>query len=165
MTAVSRWPLVALVTLACGFMPAIAQEAEAPAPAPHPDVPCEHRPYSILVTVNNVKDDRGAIAIELYDDVPEHFLRAYFKLDRIFVPAAKGEVKACVSVPKAGSYALAVFHDRNDNMKFDKTWIGLPAEPYGTSNNPRFEMRAPRLDEAIFDVNGPLTPMTVTLHG
>ncbi len=163
MTAISRWPLVALLTLACGFFPATAQEATAPEVAA--EVPCEQRPFSILVTVNNVKSERGSIAIELYDDVPEHFLRAYFKLDRILVPAAKGEVKACVPVPKAGRYALGVFHDRNDNVKFDKTWIGLPAEPYGTSNNPRFEMRAPRLDEAIFDVSGPATPMLVTLRG
>lgn len=161
MTAGYRWPFAALITFACGFLPALAQE-EAP---PHTDMPCEQRPYSILVTVNNIKDERGSITIELYDDAPEHFLRGFFKLDRVRVPAVKGEVTACVPVPKAGGYALAVFHDRNDNTKFDKTWIGLPSEPYGTSNNPRFEMRAPRLDEALFQVNGPSTPMTVTLRG
>ena len=165
MAVSKRWPLAVFIALACGFLPAAAQEAAAPEPGPTPDIPCEQRPYSILVTVNNVKDERGSITIELYDDVPEHFLRGFFKTGLVRVPATKGEVKACVAVPKAGRYALAVYHDRNDNTKFDKTWIGLPAEPYGTSNNPRFEMRAPRLDEAIFDVNGPLTPMTVTLRG
>ena len=163
MTAVYRWPLVALITLACGFLPAVAQEATPTDPTA--DVPCEHRPYSVLLTVNGIKDDRGSITVELYDDVPEHFLHGFFKLDRIRVPAAKGEVKVCVPVAKAGGYAMAAFQDRNDNTKFDKTWIGLPAEPYGTSNNPRFEMRAPRLDEALFEVNGPLTPMTITLRG
>ena len=162
MTAACRWPLMAFVAFIYGLTPALAEEQ--PATAPASDIPCEQRPFSILATVNNIKDDRGTITIELYDDVPEHFLRGYFKLERIRVPAKKGEVKVCIAVPKAGGYALAVFQDRNDNAKFDKTWVGLPAEPYGTSNNPKFEMRAPRLDEALFQVAGPLTPMLMTLH-
>ncbi len=161
MSFVRRWPVTALLAFALAAPMAMAEDNHDSAAA----VPCEQRPYSILVTVNNIKDDRGVVVVELYDDVPEHFLKGVFRSDRIRVPAAKGAVTVCVPVPKAGGYAIASFHDRNDNTKFDKTWIGLPAEPYGTSNNPRFEMRAPRLDEAIFEVKGPLTPMTVTLRG
>jgi uncharacterized protein (DUF2141 family) len=167
MIAVMRWPFAAMLVLTCGLLPAMAAEEPAVLPklAPVSDVPCDEQPYSVLLTIANVKEARGSIAIELYDEVPEHFLRGYFKVGIVRVPAVKGEVTACVPIPKAGGYGLAVYHDRNDNTKFDKTWLGLPSEPYGTSNNPRFELRAPRIDEALFQVTGPLTPMKVNLRG
>ena len=33
-----------------------------------------------------------------------------------------------------GKYAIAIYHDKNDNDEFD-TFFGLPAEKYGFSKN------------------------------
>src|SRR5689334_2221238 len=72
-------------------------------------VACEHRPYSVLISVTNVKSNKGTITVDLHDDVPENFLKGAKKLDRVRVPAVPGETKVCVPVPKAGGYAIALY--------------------------------------------------------
>jgi uncharacterized protein (DUF2141 family) len=55
---------------------------------------------------------------------------------------------ACVTVPvqnktaqivfdhvPAGTYAVSVFHDANNNNKMDKNFLGIPKEGYGASLN------------------------------
>ena len=39
-------------------------------------------------------------------------------------------------LPK-GDYAIAVFHDSNNNGRLDKNLMGIPTEKYGFSNNAR----------------------------
>lgn len=36
-----------------------------------------------------------------------------------------------------GKYGIAVYHDKNTNGTFDRSFLGLPKEPYGFSNNPK----------------------------
>ena len=43
-------------------------------------------------------------------------------------------------------------HDKNDNQRFDKNWLGMPRESWGVSNNVRPRLRAPRFDEARLDL-------------
>ena len=51
-----------------------------------------------------------------------------------------------------GTYAVTVYHDENDNRRFDKNWIGVPKEAWGVSNNVHPRLRAPRFDEARLDL-------------
>ncbi len=150
-----------------------AQEVASAAPAPDAfamsDDPavnqaaCETHPYSIQITVQNVKEAVGTITVDVHDDDPEKFLKSGGKLARIRVPAQQGETTFCAAVPKAGIYALALYHDRNGNMKLDKTWIGLPSEPFALSNNPPKRLAMPRHKDSAFEVNGPRTPVVVEL--
>src|SRR5262245_36276949 len=50
----------------------------------------------------------------------------------------------------AGSYAVQVMHDENDNGKVDSNFMGIPTEGYGFSNNPQV-MRKAYFSEAKFD--------------
>ena len=51
-----------------------------------------------------------------------------------------------------GRYAITVYHDKNDNRRFDKNWLGMPKEDWGVSNNVRPRLRAPRFTEAVRDL-------------
>ena len=51
-----------------------------------------------------------------------------------------------------GTYAVTVYHDENNNGRFDKNWIGMPTEAWGVSNNVHPRLRAPRFDEARLDL-------------
>ena len=51
-----------------------------------------------------------------------------------------------------GRYAVTVYHDKNDNRRFDKNWLGMPKEDWGVSNDVRPRLRAPRFDEAVRDL-------------
>ena len=50
-------------------------------------------------------------------------------------PAKPGVVELRVRNVKPGAYSIAVFHDTNGNGKLDRSFIGLPNEPYGFSND------------------------------
>jgi len=136
--------------------------------APSPEVPeegsaCETRPYSMQITVVGVREARGTITVDVHDDDPAKFLKSGGKLARIRVPAQQGETSFCVTVPKSGVYALALYHDRNANTKLDKNFIGLPSEPFGLSNNPPRRLAMPRHRDSAFEVNGPRTPVLIDL--
>jgi uncharacterized protein (DUF2141 family) len=125
---------------------------------------CGNNPYSILISVKNIKNDKGQITVDLHGDNPDTFLKSGAKLARKRVPAVKGEMQICMPVEKPGVYAIALYHDRDGNEKLNKTWIGLPAEPYGVSRDAPARGGPPKHKEAAFEVAGPNTPMTVTLR-
>jgi len=159
---------IRLVSRAAAAALAMSVGAAGAANSPPPDgvdqTACRELPYSILVHLKNVKDDRGTITIDLHGDDPEKFLKSGAKLLRMRVPAAAGDMNICVPVDKPGIYALALYQDRDSNLKLDKTWIGLPDEPFGVSRDAPIRMAPPKHKDAAFDVAGPLTPVTVTLR-
>jgi uncharacterized protein (DUF2141 family) len=149
--------------------PARQDLAAVPVDPPTPEVPvegraCDARPYSMQITVVGVKETSGTITVDVHDDDPAKFLKSGGKLARIRVPAKEGETSFCITVPKAGIYALALYHDRNANTKLDKNFIGLPSEPFGLSNNPPRRLAMPRHRDSAFEVNGPRTPVLIDLE-
>ena len=114
--------------------------------------PCGQSPDEIVVRVSNLRSDAGNVVAELYPDDPANFLKGRARIERAFQPAvAQGTVDVCLTAPEPGTYAVAVYHDENANVKFDKNWIGLPVEGYGISNNPTFILVPPAFDEAKFE--------------
>jgi uncharacterized protein (DUF2141 family) len=54
---------------------------------------------------------------------------------------------------KPGSYAIAAFHDENNNKKIDKAFTGIPTEKYGFSNNVRGMFGPPALKDQLVDLS------------
>ena len=137
-----------------------------PAAAGHSLEPtaCGARPNAIDLTVTDVRSAAGTITVDLYDDVPESFLKGKRKVSRVRAPARQGTVRVCLAAPKPGVYALAIYHDKNANKKFDRNFIGLPTEAYGVSNNPVFRLGPPSHDEAAFSVGAAGIHMEIDLR-
>ena len=124
--------------------------------------PCGQSPDEIVVRVSNLRSDAGNVVAELYPDDPANFLKGRARIERAFQPAvAQGTVDVCLTAPEPGTYAVAVYHDENANVKFDKNWIGLPVEGYGISNNPKIFLSAPAFDEAKFEAFDGLTVIDI----
>ncbi len=51
----------------------------------------------------------------------------------------------------SGSYAIACFHDENDNNKLDRSFSGFPTEIYGFSNDARGVFGPPNLEDQLFE--------------
>ena len=114
---------------------ASAQQAQAQPAAP---AGCTGAPSStwINVIVDGVRSGSGLVAVTLYADESRRFLAKGGSLQVGRAKAVAGTNRVCITVPRPGTYALAIYHDENGNEKFDRTGIGLPAEGYGFSNNP-----------------------------
>jgi len=82
------------------------------------------------------------------------------------IPASEGALETVFADLPAGEYGIIAFHDSNANGDFDRNFIGIPAERYGFSNNPRPRFRAASWSEARFSLAGDGTSaMTVELMG
>ncbi len=49
-----------------------------------------------------------------------------------------------------GTYAIALYHDLNNNDKLDKNFLGIPKEPYGFSRNYRPLFTVPTFRDCSF---------------
>ncbi|MCE2723372.1 MAG: DUF2141 domain-containing protein [Burkholderiales bacterium] len=60
--------------------------------------------------------------------------------------------KAACAFPNigAGTYAVAVVHDENNNGRVDKNFLGVPSEGYGASNNRTYALSSPKWEESNF---------------
>ena len=89
---------------------------------------------SVKIEVNGLKNSKGVVQIGLYNSEED-----FPQIDKIYkgfyVDAEKDSVSYFISHIITGKYAIAVFHDENENGKLDKNIFGIPKESYGFSNN------------------------------
>lgn len=104
----------------------------------------------IVVHVTGVRPAIGEVAITVYPDDKRRFLAKGGKFARQRLRAA-ASVRACFWAPQ-GSYAVAVYHDRDGDRDFDRTIVGLPAEGFGFSNDPETRTGLPSLSAVRFRV-------------
>lgn len=121
-------------------------------------------PVRLQILVSGVRSAKGTLTIMLYGDREEDFLKKGGRLSRIRVPAQTGEVRVCIPVPAAGSYAISLYHDEDANKKLTKNWLGLPTEGYGFSRDAAVSYRLPQLDETVFTALPGDTPVRITMR-
>jgi uncharacterized protein (DUF2141 family) len=123
--------------------------------------PSEGKP--IHIHVHGIKNAAGSLKVVLYGPDPESFLVKGARADKEREPAQKGSMTMCLAAPMEGKYAVVVYHDENDNHKFDRNLIGLPTEGFGVSKNPSLFLAAPNFEESSFDVTGDVTHVDIDM--
>jgi uncharacterized protein (DUF2141 family) len=154
----------------CAAPPALAQgsaqdTAPLPAETAHPCAPnTDPAAPRILVTVTGARRVAGNITFTLYGDRPAAFLahKGSIALDRVGL--RDSAASACFAVSRPGTYAVAVYHDENDNHHFDRSLIGLPVEGYGFSNNAPIFMAPPSFGAVRFAVPPGVTRLSIALR-
>lgn len=149
--AVKSIAALALTSLALAGVtaPAVAVDMAA---TQKPHVSCTGKPNEIRIVVKNVKKSVGLMTADLYSNDAEGFLHKQGRVGRARFAAKAPVTVFCIDAPTADAYAIAVYHDKNANQSFDKNPLGLPAEPFGLSNNPKMRLAPPKIEEALFGV-------------
>jgi uncharacterized protein (DUF2141 family) len=104
--------------------------------------------------VEKIRNATGMMACGLFnaaDGFPDVQAKSF---QYVYVSINSGVASCEFKDLSAGTYAVSVFHDENDNKKLDKNFVGMPLEGYGVSNNIRHMMSAPEFKESSFQVNG-----------
>jgi uncharacterized protein (DUF2141 family) len=112
----------------------------------------EHKIYSLTVHVSGFENNVGKSYIGLYretDDWPVKDKQFNGKI----TPINGKKVKVIFDKLPQGNYAVAVFHDKNNNGILDKNLLGIPTERYGFSNNSRETFSAPAFKSAAVYLN------------
>ena len=107
---------------------------------------------TLSLSFTNIREARGSLYIGIYNSEAD-FLKAEKACFKKIVPVGStGTLRLeAVNLPP-GTYAISCFHDLNGNGELDTNLFGIPSEPYGFSNNARPKFRAPKWEEAKFEV-------------
>jgi uncharacterized protein (DUF2141 family) len=107
------------------------------------------------VRVTGLESRAGQLAIALFDS-PGAFEARSGPVRSAFLPIGGADCEWVVEGLPAGDYAVMLYHDRNHNGKLDKKPLGMPAEPYGFSNDARAPFGPPSFDAARFTLSANL---------
>lgn len=118
--------------------------------------------HTVRLTVKGVGSAKGKISAAMYTDQ-----KSFLKFDKVFKAtsekAEKGVTNLIFKDVPEGSYAIAVFHDKNSNGKLDTNMLGIPKEPVAFSKGKMKTFGPPKFDECSFPVTGD-TELTIRLN-
>ena len=106
--------------------------------------------FTITVEVEDIESNKGKMYFALFDNEPD-FLDKRYK-SAIEVISLNKSITIFKNIP-SGTYAVSVFHDKNNNGKLDTNFVGVPKEDYGCSNNAKGFMGSPKWKNAKFTLN------------
>jgi uncharacterized protein (DUF2141 family) len=107
-------------------------------------------PVKLQVEITNVKTAKGKLMIGIYKP-DDKFGEGKPGFSEIIEVKSAGSQKAFFEL-EPGKYALAVYHDLNNNGELDKNFVGIPKEPYGFSKDFRPKFSAPSFEDCTFEV-------------
>ena len=106
----------------------------------------------ITVDISGIEKMEGQLAIGLFDKAdgfPE-ISKAY---KGTFLKITKKNIQYTFSDIPSGDYAIAVFHDSNNNGNLDKNFLGIPKEGYAFSKNAMGTFGPPNFGKAKFKLD------------
>ncbi len=130
-----------------------------------PVVSFRHPEGKLVLTVSNLENIKGTLYIGWYKSAEE-----FRKSDKaIYQKIVNVDGKEAVEIPfdnvAPGTYAVAVFLDKNGNGKMDTNMLGIPKEKYGFSNNKYPLTRAATFQESAIEVVGKEQSISIKLKG
>jgi uncharacterized protein (DUF2141 family) len=106
----------------------------------------------LTVQIDGIKNNNGMLLLALYNKkeaFPQESNLAYTK--RLLKISNQKAYVQLNDLPP-GWYAIAVFHDENNNRAMDKNMVGIPKEGYGISNNAHQKFGPPSWESAKLKV-------------
>lgn len=108
----------------------------------------------IHVDISGVKNNKGNIRCALFKSEKGFPGETKETLQNKVIPASTtSPVKCDFGGLAAGTYAISVLHDENDDGKLSKNFLGIPTESYGASNNRLPAMSAPTFEDSKVTVD------------
>ena len=103
----------------------------------------------LVIKILNIEENNGLIHFAIYDK-PEFFPENEGK--KIGFKKKINELindQVTITDLEESFYAVAIYHDKNSNNKFD-TFLSIPQEKFGFSNDAKVFFGPPSFDEASF---------------
>lgn len=138
---------LAMFGLISGFAPVATAEQQA----------------ELTVVVEAIREAKGTVRLAVWSD-PDSFGESEGRVAGATAPVQGKTETLTIKGLAPGKYAIAVYHDENDNGDFDRTFVGLPAEGLGFSNGAWITiLGAPSFESAAIELKGPGTETVIPL--
>ena len=105
----------------------------------------------IRILVSNIEEKKGTIHYGVYNDpklFPDESGKILGGIEEVSKVINDGLL---IDDLEESDYAVAIFHDKNSNNKFD-TIFSIPKEKFGFSKNARVFLGPPKFEDASFFV-------------
>lgn len=107
----------------------------------------------LSLVIKGVDDVKGSMYIAVFDN-EESFPDFGKQLVEKVLPVDAKTLNFTFKNLPHDDYAVAIFHDKNNNGVLDKNAFGFPLEPYGFSRNARARFSAPPFNDAKIVLDG-----------
>lgn len=104
---------------------------------------------NLTVDVQDIQSKKGTLFVALFKPGKDFPQGKPFEGKKSAIDGKRTQVTFSV---EPGDYAVAVYHDENNNGQMDKRMFGIPKEPYGFSQNFRPTVSAPKFSDCQFTV-------------
>jgi len=106
---------------------------------------------TISVKVIDLRNNDGKVGVTLFNS-DEGFPSEYENaIDKKYVEINNKTAETIFENVPQGTYAIAVYHDEDEDGEIETSFIGIPREGVGSSNNPKSRMGPPRYRDCVFD--------------
>jgi uncharacterized protein (DUF2141 family) len=119
---------------------------------------------TLPIEIANISEATGTIWIGVYRSEQDFLSRQHARILRVPVQRSQALRTHIDQLETGQYYAIALFHDRNDNGELDRNFLGLPAEPFAFSGELQSRWRLPRFNEVRFRFTPRGTPMRFYLR-
>ena len=107
----------------------------------------------VVVHISNFRNNNGSCLVAIYDNAGA-FTGKGSPVKYLCAAITGHQAEATIENLPAGTYAISVIHDANNNKRFDTNFIGIPTEGYGASRNKLPFAAAPKFDANKFSIDG-----------
>lgn len=104
----------------------------------------------ISVEIEQLRNNKGKVGVSLHNNATAFPGDASKSFRNAFASIKDGEAIVVFDQLPEGTYAVAVFHDENDNKQLDTGIFGIPKEGYGTSKDAKGILGPPKFTDASF---------------
>jgi uncharacterized protein (DUF2141 family) len=118
---------------------------------------------SLTVSVLGLESEQGEVAVAVYDSA-ESFKERTDAVAKGRIAPGSGKATWTAESIEPGLYAVAVYHDLNENGKLDRSALGAPTEPYGFSNDARGRFGPPKFEKAAIRIDPGGLTIEITLR-
>ena len=119
---------------------------------------------NLAVTIKGLKNSKGQVCFSLFSSsrgFPSNKKRA---VQAKCVKLGKNSTQLKIPSLKAGTYAMAIFHDSNGDGNLNTNYLGIPKEGFGFSRNPRVFTGPPKFGDSAVFVVGSSTNIHINLN-
>lgn len=117
---------------------------------------------SVELTITGVETASGEILIGVYDS--ETGWKTDASIAEVQADAVEGTVTVTLDGLPEGDVGIKLYHDVDSNGELKRGNFGIPAEPYGFSNDAPVRFGPPSWSAAKFAIDGETTTHTLALR-
>lgn len=106
---------------------------------------------NISVEVTDLRSNDGKVGITLFNSADDFPSNPDAAIAKKYIGITNKTAQTIFENIPEGTYAIAVYHDEDEDGEIETNFIGIPKEGTGSSNNPKSRMGPPRYEDCEFD--------------